>query len=217
MGDKPTDEPQQRSEETAKLELPSLRLPGLRRGRKRRAPEPADEPVGAAPAEATAFEAKPVEAHPVPAEAPGQRRAERKRPSLPALPGWVAALVTGLAVGASGAGLTWLSLRGCEAVKGTESCGGPGLFLLVVIVVLMVLLGGLLLALLRVPEPRSTSFLGVGVLVVVVLVTLIQQLFSGWMFLVVPLLGAASYVLALRITTTFVEPTPERGPEHDVR
>ncbi len=133
------------------------------------------------------------------------------------MPGWVAALVTGLVVGASGAGLTWVSLRGCEAVKGTESCGGPGLLLLVVIVVLMVLLGGLLLALLRVPEPRSTSFLGVGVLVVVVLVTLIQQLFSGWMFLVVPLLGAASYVLALRITTAFVEPTPERGPEHDVR
>lgn len=206
-------------------------------------PEPAarTEPAPA-PAETTpAREAAPASAHrarqvpepatkgalngtttvgePAPAmgDAPGQRKAQRKRPGPPRLPGWVAALLTGLVVGVFGAALTWASLRGCDAVKGTESCGGTGLFLLVVIVVLMVLLGGLLLALLRVPEPRSTSFLGVGVLVVVVLVTLIQQLFSGWMFLVVPLLGAASYVLALRITTAFVEPTPERGPEHDVR
>ncbi len=248
MGDKPTDDPPQRADETAKLELPSLKLPRLRRARKSRTPEPVDEPPAPGaharptPVQRPAPEPEPAgreRAHangtpdpqrtvtppvrpasgpaPVPGDGPGQRRADRKPPSLPAVPGWVAALVAGFVVGAFGAGLTWVSLRGCEAVKGTESCGGTGLFLLVVIVVLMVLLGGLLLALLHVPEPRSTSFLGVGVLAVVVLVTLIQQLFSGWMFLVVPVLGAASYALAHRITTAFVEPVPERGPEHDVR
>jgi hypothetical protein len=200
------------ADETAKLELPSLRLPGFGRRRGRTAdPEPrtADpEPV------ATDFEPEPA---PEPDREVPQRRAPRPRPSLPTPPGWVAALVTGLVVGLVGAGLTYLSLRGCEAVRGTETCGGPGLFLLVVILVLMVLVGGVVLALLGLPDSRSTSFLAVGVLCVVVLLALSDRLFSAWMFLVVPLLTAAAYVLAHRVTTTFVEPRPQKGPEVDIR
>jgi len=40
---------------------------------------------------------------------------------------------------------------------------------------------------------------------------------ASWMFVVAPVLGALAYLLAHWVTTTFVEPTPERGPEHDVR
>jgi hypothetical protein len=135
-----------------------------------------------------------------------------------ALPGWLTALLTGLLVGAAGALLTYLSLRGCDAVRGTESCGGgPGAALLVVILVLMVLLGAVVLTALRLPDPRATSFLAIGVLCVVALLMLMDQLFSPSMFVVVPVLTAASYVLAHGVTTAFIEPRPEPGPEHDVR
>ena len=148
---------------------------------------------------------------------PGQRKASRPRPSPATLPAPLAALLSGLAVGAFGAGLTWVSLAGCDAIRGTESCGGPGVLVVFVILVLMVLLGGLVLALLRLDDARATSFLAVGVLFVVVLLTPQDALFSPWMFPVVPLVSAAAFVLAHWVTATFVEPQPEKGPTHDVR
>jgi hypothetical protein len=129
----------------------------------------------------------------------------------------VAVALTGLVVGLAGAVLTYLSLQGCKAVRGTETCGGPGVFVLVVILVLMALFGGVLLALWKVSEnPRATSVLAIGVLCVVVMVTLLEELFSGWMFVVVPLLSVLAYLLAHWVTTRYVE-LPERGPEHDIR
>lgn len=144
-------------------------------------------------------------------------RAERPARSGPALPAPLALAVTGVLVGLLGAGLTFGSLRGCDAVRGTSSCGGgPGLLLLVVIFVVMVLAGGMLLAALRVPEPRGTSFLAVGLLTVVVMVVLMNAVFSAWMFVAVPAVSAASYVLAGWVTTRLVD-TTEDGPDHDVR
>ncbi len=216
MGDKPRPDGSTSpdDDETAKLELPSLTLPGFGRKRRRKdeaTPEPEAEPeaelepeVGAEP-ERVVHE-QPTTALPAPAPEPlpepelrpepvhasepepaQPRRRARSRPSLPRLPGWVAALVTGIVVGLFGVALTALSLRGCEAVRGTQSCGGPGAFLLVVILVLMVLLGGVVLAALGVSESGSTSFLAVGVLCVVVLLVLADRLFTAWMFVVVPL------------------------------
>ena len=260
MADTPPEDGPVRSDDTAKLELPSLN-PFRRRRRHPKPvaePEPASAPdpvAGAAPgpvAEPEPFgtpepvpepvaepepldEPEPVaalepvaEPEPVaetavltspdaPTEAPGQRKAPRARPSLPTLPGWVAALVGGLVVGAFGAGLTWVSLVGCDAVRGTQSCGGAGVLVIFVILVLMVLFGGLVLALLHLSDAKATSFLAVGVLLVVVLLTPQDALFSPWMFLVVPLVSAAAFVLAHWVTATFVEPRPEKGPAHDVR
>ena len=88
--------------------------------------------------------------------APGARRA-------PPPGGWLAAVVTGLVVGLGVVGLTWASLRTCEAVQGTSSVrhgglpdarAGPGRS--------PVLVGGALLRLAQVPDPVSTSFLAVG-------------------------------------------------------
>jgi hypothetical protein len=159
-----------------------------------------------------------VEEHEPAAEAPGRSIALPALPSLPRLSTRAAVLVTGAVVGVAGALLTFLSLLGCDAVAGTESCGGgPGLLLLVVILAVMVALGAALLSLWGVAEARGTSVLAVGVLCVVVLLTLIQELFSSWMFLALPVLGAPSYLLAHWVTTTFVEATPEDGPQHDVR
>ncbi len=151
-------------------------------------------------------------------EEPGRSFTLPARPSLPRLSTRTAVWVTGAVVGVVGALLTFLALRGCDVVAGTESCGGgPGLLLLVVILAVMVALGSALLSLWGVDESRGTSVLAVGVLCVVLLLTLIQDLFSSWMFLALPVLGAPSYLLAHWVTTTFVEATPEDGPQHDVR
>jgi hypothetical protein len=206
MGDKPADGKPQ----------PSLELPPLFGRRNRRnaegSPSPAVAPDSVVP---VGPETEPTERAGRQRRSPGRARA-RTGPSVQRTAAPVAAAITGVLVGLSGAGLTYASLRGCEAVRGTSSCGGPGLLLLVAILVLMVLLGGLLLTLLKVSDPRSTSFLAVGVTAVVVLVTLMEELFSPWMFLVVPVISAASFALAHWVTTRFVEPA-ESGPTHDVR
>lgn len=88
------------------------------------------------------------------------------------MPGRLAAGLTGLMVGESGAILTYVSLQGCNAVNGTQSCGGTGVLLLVIILVLMTLLGGAIL--------------------------------KAWQ-------------TTDAVTTTFIEPSPEDGPDHDVR
>lgn len=143
--------------------------------------------------------------------------AARQPFAFPSLPARIAVVVTGAVVGAVGVALTYASLQGCNAVRGTKSCGGgTGLLLLVVILVLMALLGAVLLTLWHVPEARGTSLLGVGVLAVVVLLTSMQQLDSVWTFLVVPVICAVSYLLAHWVTTAFVE-LPDQGPQHDIR
>ena len=261
MADTPPEDGAARSDDTAKLELPSLNP--FRRRRARREPEPvepldAPEPAGRPEAAAepvtervrpTAPEPAPEPAltpdedteetrpfvpvpeptatngayaeepagAPEPASEPGQRKAARPRRGLPTLPAPLAALLGGLVVGAVGAGLTWVSLTGCDAIRGTESCGGAGVLVILVILVLMVLLGGLVLALLHLNDAKATSVLAVGVLFVVVLLTPQDALFSPWMFLVVPLVSGAAFVLAHWVTATFVEPQPEKGPAHDVR
>ena len=286
MGETPTEESSERSDKTAKLELPKLGLPRFGRRRRNRdatpveepappperlaatepepaarvepeplpatepspmpevAPEPAPEPaaqvepeplpatepsplpeVAPEPAPDPVAQAEPEEpvgppvAEPLADEPEPAEDAETEREPfrLPALPGRLAAAITGLVVGAFGAMLTYLSLKGCDALRGTETCGGTGLLVLVVILVLMVLLGAALLAAWEISDPRSTSFLAVGVLSVIVMLTLMQQLYSPWMFLIVPLISAAAYVLSHWVTTAFIEQKPEDGPQHDVR
>jgi hypothetical protein len=124
--------------------------------------------------------------------------------------------VTGLVVGVVGCLLTYLGLRGCELLRGTSSCGGPGLFVLVAILALMVVTGAVLLAAWKIGEPVATSLLGVGITTVVGMLVLLDVIFSGWMFLVVPVVTTAGFGAAHWVTTRFVD-QPERGPEIDVR
>ena len=194
MREKKDDGP--RSEPT--LELPPLRLPGLGRRATRRQERNTEAAAPVADAEPVA-DAGPV--------------AVTGRTRVPVIPAVVA---TGLLVGLVGTAATYAALRGCEAARGTASCGQPGFFFLVGIVVLMAVLGGVLLAALRVTDPRSTSCLAVGVVCVVVLVALLDVIFSGWMFAVVPLVTGAAYAASHWLTTRFTEPL-ERAPGPDVR
>lgn len=193
-------------------------------------PAPLVEPVEPAPTTAAPPEpapAPPLFADEVPEPAPEQAsqsvphpeiepdpegdtgldtRAVRPRRSRPIVGGRVAAVVTGALVGIFTVGLTWGSQRLCEVVRGTSSCGGPGLFLLIAILVAMVLLGSLLLRAFAVPEPGSTSFLAVGLLAVLSLLFLVDVLFNWWMILVIPLFSVLTFLLSHWVTTAFIEP-----------
>ena len=73
-----------------------------------------------------------------------------------------------------GCGLTTVAGRGCEVIRGVGSCGGIGLLALLVILVLEILLGAVLLKAWRLTDPTSTSFLGVGLAAVFVMLFLLQ-------------------------------------------
>ena len=195
---------------------PSLELPALglrRRGRRPKEPDPArpappesattpEPPLGPGPA--TRPESPPPAAGSPADAAPGEPRRAR----LESVGATTAAIVTGAVVGALVVGLTWASLRFCELVQGTSSCGTPGFFLLLAIMVAMVLLGQLSLRTFGVEDPGSTSLLGVGLIAVVALLFLLDVLFAWWMALVIPLVGVASFALAQWVTTSF----PGREP-----
>ena len=186
---------------------PSLELPklGLRR-RKRSEPEPV--PVVEEPAEET----RPIVVEePAPAPEPEaepelapEPRRKAKRERGPG--GMPSAVLSGLVVGLGIVGLTWASLRSCEQVQGTSSCGDVGYPMLALILVVMVVVGWLLLKVLRVRDPASTSFLGTGLAVVIALLVLVDHLMDRSMVVVVPLICAATFGVAHWVTRTFIEP-----------
>lgn len=155
----------------------------------------------ALPLNGTAEHAAEHAAEPAASKRPRRAKAERTRPVLP---GWLAAGLTGLLVGAAGAAGTYGAMAGCEVVRGVSTCGGaPGFFILVAIVALMVLLGAGLLKAFRVKDTGSTSFLAVGIVTVLAMLLLLDAIFSVWMFAVIPALTAAAYLLAHWVTTRF--------------
>jgi hypothetical protein len=139
-------------------------------------------------------------------EAAGGRRVKSRRvPRGPVLTGYPASALTGLLVGLLMVGLTVAALRACEQVRGTSTCGGPGLLILVIILVLLVMVGQVLLRAFRVPDPGSTSFLAVGLIAVVALLFLIDVILDWQMIIVIPLVGVVTFLLSHWVTTAFVE------------
>jgi hypothetical protein len=142
----------------------------------------------------------------------------REQVRLPSLAPHVAALVVGGLVGLTAVVLTFASLQLCELVTGTDSCGGPGLVVLLAVVVLMILAGSTALTMFGVPESGGISFLGVAMFVAICLVVLLPSLLEPWMVAVAPVLCALTFAVALWIVTRFDEEILEQeGPEpHDV-
>jgi hypothetical protein len=189
---------------------PSLEPPRLF-GRKKKArsnvePERDEEPTAAItvpePEPTPVPQPGPV---PEPEPIPEPEPAPEPEPSGPLLTGYPASAVTGLIVGALMVGLTVAVLRGCEAIRGTSTCGGPGLLLLVIILVILVIVGQALLRAFQVPDPGSSSFLAVGLMAVVALLFLIDVILDWQMLIVIPLVGVATFLLSHWVTTAFVE------------
>ncbi len=168
-------------------------------------PAPAGKPLFADEAPTTRVDEQPV-GRAGPSEPTGPTEDKPRREfALPAIGARAAAVVTGLLVGVLTVGATWGSLRLCEVVRGTSSCGKPGFLLLLVIVVAMVMIGSMLLRAWDVPDPSSTSFLGVGLLTVLTLLFLVDVLFSWWMIIVIPVLAMVTFALAQWVATVFVD------------
>ncbi len=122
------------------------------------------------------------------------------------LPGPVAAPITGAVVGLAMVGLTAGGLHLCTSVRGTDSCGKPGILVLLVITAVAILLGSLLLRLAGVAAHGSTSFLGVGLLVVLILLALLPVLDESWVVIAVPAIAMLTFLAAWWLTTTYAEP-----------
>jgi hypothetical protein len=116
------------------------------------------------------------------------------------------ALLTGAVVGLGLVGLTSAGLQMCSAVRGTPTCGNPGILVLLAITVGLVFLGSLLLHQLGVDTHGSTSFLGMGLLVVVILLALLPVIDAWWMVIAVPAISMGCFLAAWWLTTTYVEP-----------
>jgi hypothetical protein len=178
-------------------------------------PEPAPERAASSntqvatngPARRPAEPALPVEPEPVSTADFEDAEIAAVANAEPLLPVYRAAAVTGLVVGAAMVVLTWLALRGCEAIRGTSSCGGgPGFLLLVATFVVCVLLGSTLLKAFLIPDPGSSSFLAVGIVSVVSLLILIDVMDHWSMLIVIPVISIGAYLASVWVTKTFVDP-----------
>ncbi len=159
-------------------------------------PEP--QPTPAVPEAVTMKVATEPEAE---AEAPRDRREF----SLPAIPALQAALAVGAVIGLFAVLLTFASLKLCELVRGTDSCGGPGLLLLVATLVILTYVGGWLLRAFGIDDPGSTSFLAVGLLAVMAMLFFLDVIYNWWMVIVIPIVAMATYALSWWVTTRFVD------------
>jgi hypothetical protein len=195
-----------RSAESAQPAEPAEPAEGTESARDDSVILPPTEPVTGArsPGPAGLPETQPDTARPVLTATEEAVPRERRRIRVH-LPGPLAAVLTGAVVGLALVGLTAAGLRVCSSMRGTSSCGRTGILLLLVITTVAILLGSLLLRIAGVPSHGSTSFLGVGLLVVLILLGLLPMLDEWWMAIAVPVLGMATYVASWWLTTTYVE------------
>jgi hypothetical protein len=178
------------------LEMPTFSL----RRRMRVADDDDTPPLGVEPP-------PPGVVQPPPASEPGPRRLPAVQVSGPP-----AAALTGVAVGGLAVLLAWLAGVGCEAVRGTSACGGgPGLLILLVVLAALTWAGSLLLRVLGVPHPGSTSLLAVGILAVLVLVCLLGSLDEAWALVAVPVASAISYAVSWWVTAAVGDDDPAAG------
>lgn len=158
-------------------------------------------------ADETAVDPTPVEMAPDEAgDAPAGARVRAPRPPQTLVGGLLAAVLTGAVAGLLIVALTSSSFRLCESVKGTSSCGGPGIFLLIAIMALAVLLGTAMLRMFRLRDPGSTSFLAVGLLCVLTLLFLVDVAFDWWMIIAIPVISMVTFALSHWVTVALIDP-----------
>jgi hypothetical protein len=130
---------------------------------------------------------------------------------LPRLVSWQAAVVSGLVVGLTSVVLGWASAELFTATRGTSSGGGWGALALVVVAFIAFFLGELLLDGFGVEQPRLTSFLGVVLVFVVILVAFLEPAQSNAAWILLPVLGGILFPAAERLVTFAVnQPTEQR-------
>jgi hypothetical protein len=124
---------------------------------------------------------------------------------LPHLVPWRAAAITGLVVGLVAVALGWGSAALFTATRGTSSGGGWGALALVVVAFVAFFLGELMLDGFGVDQPRVTSFLGVILVLVVILVAFLGMAEGNAAWIIVPALAAVGFVAAERLMAFAVD------------
>lgn len=178
--------------------LPTVTDAPLKRDKARKEPKPPREPK---PPKA----AKPPR-EPKPAKQPKERKppkAPRERSTAPPrwLPGYLAAIITGVLCGALTVLLAWATAQGCAAVRGVGTCGGYGVFALVAILGIDVVIATGLLRLMRVVDPATTALLGVGLVAVLAMLFFLGETQSFAMVYVIPILMGVTFDAAWWVTT----------------
>lgn len=116
---------------------------------------------------------------------------------LPHLAGVPASLSTGVIVGLVSVGLGVGALQLFSWLRGVASGGGTwGSLTFVVVAFIAFVIGELLLTGFGTPSPRLTSFLGVVLTIVVMLVVYIDQSDTRWALLIIPSVAATSFTVA---------------------
>ncbi|HNJ79705.1 MAG TPA: hypothetical protein PKX56_10145 [Marmoricola sp.] len=127
-----------------------------------------------------------------------QRRQLRVNKSLAAVGG-------GLAAGVVATALYYTAEQGCHWFLGPGGCGGIGFVSTIVVLLISGAAGAGVLNFLGQPEPVVTAYLGIGLLMVIVLLTVVRQLDQVWMVAAIPALTAGCYLAASWLT-----PNPSR-------
>lgn len=122
-----------------------------------------------------------------------------------AAPAW--ATLTGLIVGGVLTGLVYAGMQAFQAIYNTPAGDGVGAVVLVAVLVASLLVGRLLLTWRGLHDPNATALLGILLMVIVTLGVLLPIVFTAWMLLVTPLLGAASYLISHLLVTHFGNPS----------
>ena len=204
---------------------PSLEMPSISLRRKKLAPPPTAV-IPQQPAYEPPTAVAPVVHQPEPGPAPeaetdpthGEPGPRRELP----LSGLPAAVATGVVVGVLAVLLAWLAGVGCEAVRGTSSCGGgPGFLILLLVLVALALAGSWLLDRFGVPESGSTSLLAVGIMAVLVMVFLLGSLDAWWAAIAIPVTAVVGFAVSWWVTNAVVGDDTDADADvaepHDVR
>jgi len=125
--------------------------------------------------------------------------------SKPLLTGHPAAGATGLAVGLFLVLAVFAVERISQAVRGTSSLGGPGMLVLLGIFIVAVVGGAYVLQQFRIPSPGSISFLATGLVAVLAITFLTENMTTLWGGLVVLVLSVAAFVLSRWVTVNYID------------
>ena len=116
---------------------------------------------------------------------------------LPRVAPRLASTIAGLLVGVVTVGIVWFFANLFSIFRGTSTGGGRwGSLTLVVVAVIAFAFGEYLLAKLHVRQPRLTSILAVCLTLIAILAFFVGVVDSGWAWLILPPLGAVSYLVA---------------------
>jgi hypothetical protein len=164
--------------------------------------------------------AESPEPKPEQATKPPRKKKERKKRELadpaevlvarlPTIKPVYAAIISGVLAGLAVVLLALGASRGCEAVRDTSSCGGGvGLLATVALLAIEVMIGANLLKAWQISDPVSTSFLGVGIVATIAMLTFLDKIDSPWMLLVIPVMTAVFFAVSWWVTVRFVDEHP---------